>query len=92
MVPHVDRGGQAVDARQPLVGPAGKRRKLPVKPPGQVQPDVPVGHDPDQQATILEFYINRKKWDSLSDQHKASLESGCGELTAKAGTSDRLKL
>jgi TRAP-type mannitol/chloroaromatic compound transport system substrate-binding protein len=34
-----------------------------------------------QQATILEFYINRKKWDSLSDQHKASLESGCGELT-----------
>jgi TRAP-type mannitol/chloroaromatic compound transport system substrate-binding protein len=34
-----------------------------------------------QQATFLEFYINRKKWDSLSDAHKAILESGCGELT-----------
>jgi TRAP-type mannitol/chloroaromatic compound transport system substrate-binding protein len=34
-----------------------------------------------QQATFLEFYINRKKWDSLSDPHKAILESACGELT-----------
>jgi TRAP-type mannitol/chloroaromatic compound transport system substrate-binding protein len=34
-----------------------------------------------QQATFLEFYINRKKWDSLSDAHKAILESACGELT-----------
>jgi TRAP-type mannitol/chloroaromatic compound transport system substrate-binding protein len=34
-----------------------------------------------QQATFLEFYINRKKWDALSDQHKASIESACGDLT-----------
>ena len=34
-----------------------------------------------QQATFLEFYINRKKWDSLSDQHKAMIEAACGELT-----------
>jgi TRAP-type mannitol/chloroaromatic compound transport system substrate-binding protein len=34
-----------------------------------------------QQATFLEFYINRKKWDSLSDQHKAMIESACGDLT-----------
>jgi len=34
-----------------------------------------------QQATFLEFYINRKKWDALSDQHKAMIEAGCGELT-----------
>ena len=34
-----------------------------------------------QQATFLEFYINRKKWDALSDQHKAFIESACGDLT-----------
>jgi TRAP-type mannitol/chloroaromatic compound transport system substrate-binding protein len=34
-----------------------------------------------QQATFLEFYIHRKKWDSLSDQHKAFIESACGDLT-----------
>jgi TRAP-type mannitol/chloroaromatic compound transport system substrate-binding protein len=34
-----------------------------------------------QQATFLEFYINRKKWDGLSDQHKAMIESACGDLT-----------
>jgi TRAP-type mannitol/chloroaromatic compound transport system substrate-binding protein len=34
-----------------------------------------------QQATFLEFYINRKKWDALSDQHKAAIESACGDLT-----------
>jgi TRAP-type mannitol/chloroaromatic compound transport system substrate-binding protein len=33
-----------------------------------------------QQATFLDFYINRKKWDALSDQHKAILESACGDL------------
>ena len=33
-----------------------------------------------QQATFLDFYINRKKWDSLSDQHKAIVESACGDL------------
>jgi len=34
-----------------------------------------------QQATFLDFYINRKKWDALSDQHKAAIESACGDLT-----------
>jgi TRAP-type mannitol/chloroaromatic compound transport system substrate-binding protein len=34
-----------------------------------------------QQATFLEFYINQKKWASLSDQHKAMVEAACGELT-----------
>lgn len=34
-----------------------------------------------QQATFLEFYINQKKWASLSDQHKAMIESACGDLT-----------
>ena len=34
-----------------------------------------------QQATFLEFYINRKKWDSLSDVHKAVIELACGDLT-----------
>jgi TRAP-type mannitol/chloroaromatic compound transport system substrate-binding protein len=33
-----------------------------------------------QQATFLEFYINRKKWDALADQHKAMIEASCGEL------------
>jgi TRAP-type mannitol/chloroaromatic compound transport system substrate-binding protein len=34
-----------------------------------------------QQATFLEFYINRKKWDSLADTHKAVIELACGDLT-----------
>jgi TRAP-type mannitol/chloroaromatic compound transport system substrate-binding protein len=34
-----------------------------------------------QQATFLEFYINRKKWDALSDPHKAIIEHACGDLT-----------
>jgi TRAP-type mannitol/chloroaromatic compound transport system substrate-binding protein len=34
-----------------------------------------------QQATFLEFYINRKKWDALSDPHKAIIEQACGDLT-----------
>jgi ketosteroid isomerase-like protein len=34
-----------------------------------------------QQATFLEFYINRKKWDALSDAHKAIIELACGDLT-----------
>ena len=34
-----------------------------------------------QQATFLELYINQKKWDSLSDQHKAMIEQACGDLT-----------
>ena len=34
-----------------------------------------------QQATFLEFYINRKKWDGLADQHKAIIEQACGDLT-----------
>jgi TRAP-type mannitol/chloroaromatic compound transport system substrate-binding protein len=34
-----------------------------------------------QQATFLEFYINANKWKSLSEQHKAMIESACGDLT-----------
>jgi len=34
-----------------------------------------------QQATFLELYVNQKKWDSLSDQHKAMIEQACGDLT-----------
>ena len=33
-----------------------------------------------QQATFLELYINRKKWDSLSDQQHAIIELACGDL------------
>ena len=33
-----------------------------------------------QQATFLELYVNKKKWDSLSDQHKAIMEQACGDL------------
>jgi TRAP-type mannitol/chloroaromatic compound transport system substrate-binding protein len=33
-----------------------------------------------QQATFLEFYINRKKWDSLADTQKATIELACGDL------------
>ena len=34
-----------------------------------------------QQATFLELYINQKKWDGLSDPHKAIIEHACGDLT-----------
>jgi TRAP-type mannitol/chloroaromatic compound transport system substrate-binding protein len=34
-----------------------------------------------QQATMLELYINKKKWDSLSDQQHAIIEQACGDLT-----------
>ena len=45
-----------------------------------------VGHDGritgwHQQATFLEFYINANKWKSLSEQHRAMIESACGDLT-----------
>ena len=33
-----------------------------------------------QQATFLELYINRKKWDSLADAQKAIVELSCGDL------------
>ena len=33
-----------------------------------------------QQATFLELYVNKKRYDSLTDQHKAMLEAACGEL------------
>jgi TRAP-type mannitol/chloroaromatic compound transport system substrate-binding protein len=32
-----------------------------------------------QQASILDLFINQKKWDSLSDQHKAIIELACGD-------------
>jgi len=33
-----------------------------------------------QQATFLELYVHKKKWDSLSDTHKAIIEQACGDL------------
>ena len=33
-----------------------------------------------QQATFLELYVNQKKWDALSDPHKAIIEQACGSL------------
>ena len=32
-----------------------------------------------QQSTALELLINKKKWDALSDQHKAIIEQACGD-------------
>jgi TRAP-type mannitol/chloroaromatic compound transport system substrate-binding protein len=32
-----------------------------------------------QQATFFDLYINKKKWDALSDQHKAIIELACGD-------------
>jgi TRAP-type mannitol/chloroaromatic compound transport system substrate-binding protein len=32
-----------------------------------------------QQSTALDLLINKKKWDSLSDQHKAMIEQACGD-------------
>jgi TRAP-type mannitol/chloroaromatic compound transport system substrate-binding protein len=36
-----------------------------------------------QQATFLELYVNKKKWDSLSDPHKAIIEQACGSLISE---------
>jgi TRAP-type mannitol/chloroaromatic compound transport system substrate-binding protein len=36
-----------------------------------------------QQATFLELYVNKKKWDSLSDPHKAIIEQACGALISE---------
>ncbi|MGH8677767.1 MAG: TRAP transporter substrate-binding protein, partial [Burkholderiales bacterium] len=33
-----------------------------------------------QQASILDFFINQKKWDELSDQHKAIIELACSDM------------
>lgn len=32
-----------------------------------------------QQSTALELLVNKKKWDALSDSHKAIIEQACGE-------------
>ena len=32
-----------------------------------------------QQATWIDLYINKKRWDALSDQHKSILEISCGD-------------
>lgn len=32
-----------------------------------------------QQATFFDLYINKKKWEALSDQHKAVIELACGD-------------
>jgi TRAP-type mannitol/chloroaromatic compound transport system substrate-binding protein len=32
-----------------------------------------------QQATLFDLYINKKKWDAMSDQHKAIIELACGD-------------
>jgi len=32
-----------------------------------------------QQASILDFFINKTTWDGLSDQHKAILKATCGD-------------
>ncbi len=32
-----------------------------------------------QQATFFELFINKKKWDSLSEQHRATIEIACGD-------------
>ena len=32
-----------------------------------------------QQATFIDLYINKAKWDALSDAHKAIIEHACGE-------------
>jgi TRAP-type mannitol/chloroaromatic compound transport system substrate-binding protein len=33
-----------------------------------------------QQATFFDLMINKAKWDALSDQHKAVIETVCGDL------------
>jgi TRAP-type mannitol/chloroaromatic compound transport system substrate-binding protein len=37
-----------------------------------------------QQATFFDLYINKKKWDSLSPQHKAIIELACGDTMREA--------
>jgi TRAP-type mannitol/chloroaromatic compound transport system substrate-binding protein len=32
-----------------------------------------------QQATFFDLYVNKKKWDTLSDAHKSIIELACGE-------------
>jgi len=32
-----------------------------------------------QQATLFDLYINKAKWDSLSEKHKAIIEQSCGD-------------
>ncbi len=32
-----------------------------------------------QQASLLDFFLNQKVWDGLSDQHKAIIEQACAE-------------
>jgi TRAP-type mannitol/chloroaromatic compound transport system substrate-binding protein len=33
-----------------------------------------------QQATFFDLFINKKKWDALSDQHKTIIELACGDM------------
>jgi TRAP-type mannitol/chloroaromatic compound transport system substrate-binding protein len=33
-----------------------------------------------QQATFFDLYVNKKKWDALSDQHKTIIELACGDM------------
>ncbi|MBI1396112.1 MAG: C4-dicarboxylate ABC transporter [Betaproteobacteria bacterium] len=33
-----------------------------------------------QQASLIDLFINQKKWDALSDQHKAIIEQACGDM------------
>jgi len=37
-----------------------------------------------QQATFFDLYINRAKWDTLSDRHKAAIEIACGDSVRAA--------
>jgi TRAP-type mannitol/chloroaromatic compound transport system substrate-binding protein len=32
-----------------------------------------------QQATFVDVYVNQKRWEGLSDQHKAVMEQACGD-------------
>ncbi|HEY5608943.1 MAG TPA: C4-dicarboxylate ABC transporter, partial [Alphaproteobacteria bacterium] len=33
-----------------------------------------------QQATFFDLMVNKRKWDALSDPHKAIIEMACGDL------------
>lgn len=33
-----------------------------------------------QQASLIDLFINKKKWDAMSDQHKAVIEQACGDM------------
>jgi TRAP-type mannitol/chloroaromatic compound transport system substrate-binding protein len=37
-----------------------------------------------QQATFIDLYVHKKKWDALSDPHKAIIEQGCGDNIREA--------